>query len=256
MTPAELAAYIGAAAWLPQIGSWLYSAFATPALRAVPAPSIELGFTSLGPIVNLDVAISSSRKDSLIERVTLTVRHERGDTRDLVWESTNETQHKIRALDGSTADVFKERSATALKVITSSLTEVRIAFRSPEFKNSFNPALSSAVSVYQTFIGQEEPEDALLATPAFQVMQRVFHDQMFWHEGSYILELNLHDSRLRQPRTDRFRFVLGATDITILRRNFEVLPRVIRTELRRNRGLTDPTISWNWVYPELSRIEE
>jgi hypothetical protein len=36
MTPAEVAAYVGAAAWLPQIAAWLYRAFVSPKIIIVP----------------------------------------------------------------------------------------------------------------------------------------------------------------------------------------------------------------------------
>jgi hypothetical protein len=66
MTAAELAAYIGAAAWLPQIVSWIYRALSRPVLTIIPEDRVELGFTPLGPIFNLQTALSASRHDIVI----------------------------------------------------------------------------------------------------------------------------------------------------------------------------------------------
>src|SRR5690348_9666774 len=58
MKPEEIAAYIGAAAWLPQIITWLYRGIVRPSVRLVPNQYAEAGFTSLGPIFNLRMAFS------------------------------------------------------------------------------------------------------------------------------------------------------------------------------------------------------
>ena len=52
MTAADIAAYIGAAAWLPQIGAWIYNAVSRPELKIVSAGQIEIGFSMFGPIAN------------------------------------------------------------------------------------------------------------------------------------------------------------------------------------------------------------
>jgi len=48
MTPAEIAAYIGAAAWLPQIATLIYRYFVQPVVTIIPDKYAEVGFTSLG----------------------------------------------------------------------------------------------------------------------------------------------------------------------------------------------------------------
>lgn len=49
MSSEEIVAYIGAAAWLPQIGSWIYNYYITPRVAVIPNRSIELGFTVSDP---------------------------------------------------------------------------------------------------------------------------------------------------------------------------------------------------------------
>jgi hypothetical protein len=39
--PAEIAAYIGAAAWAPQIGSWMYGWLVKPRVQILPERMVE-----------------------------------------------------------------------------------------------------------------------------------------------------------------------------------------------------------------------
>ena len=59
MKPEEIAAYIGAAAWLPQIAAWIYRSVIKPKLRVIPNQFAEVGFTTYGPIFNVRMASSS-----------------------------------------------------------------------------------------------------------------------------------------------------------------------------------------------------
>src|SRR5258706_5590049 len=130
MTPAEWAAFVGAAAWLPQIGQWLYGWLARPALRISSGPTIELGYqNNYGQIDNPSLAISTSRKDAVIERMTVEVRHEQGDTHLLTWVALNESFSEIRNPSGETLEVAKNQAAIALKISTLGLTEKKVLFQ-------------------------------------------------------------------------------------------------------------------------------
>ncbi|MGU3359688.1 hypothetical protein ACLBWX_05070 [Methylobacterium sp. M6A4_1b] len=85
MEVADIVAYIGAAAWLPQIIGWGVKAFSKPKVRLMPDRSLSVGFTSFGPIFNLHIAFASERKDALLEELSVHLRHEAGDTRRLSW---------------------------------------------------------------------------------------------------------------------------------------------------------------------------
>ncbi len=85
MKPEEIAAYIGAAAWLPQIAMWLYRSIVRPKLRIVPDQLAEVGFTSLGPIFNVRMAFFVENRDIIIDDVELILRHQDGIIRTFRW---------------------------------------------------------------------------------------------------------------------------------------------------------------------------
>ena len=58
MTPVEIAAYIGAGAWIPQIISWIYKRMSHPIVKIVADSQAEIGYSYYGPIFNLNLTIS------------------------------------------------------------------------------------------------------------------------------------------------------------------------------------------------------
>ena len=79
MTPTEIVAYIGAAAWLPQIATWIYRKVVQPIVTIVPDKYAEVGFTSYGPIFNMRMAFSAENKDVIVDGFELLLQHSDGD---------------------------------------------------------------------------------------------------------------------------------------------------------------------------------
>src|SRR5437867_4178650 len=95
MTPLDWVAIVGAAAWIPQVLGWAARKLTEPSLRLVTGIAPEIGYTSFGPIFNLTCAISAERKDAIIERVSCTLEHERGQRLRLSWARLSETFSQI-----------------------------------------------------------------------------------------------------------------------------------------------------------------
>ncbi len=115
MMPAEFAAYLGALSWVPQI----YSFFATPKLKLTTARTIEVGYSTFGPVVNVGTAISVSRRDTLIEKIELLVKHQESSGQQrFVWVWLNELQHQITSPGAPMIEIRKNQPAIALKVST------------------------------------------------------------------------------------------------------------------------------------------
>jgi len=120
MNAADIAAYIGAAAWLPQIGVWIHGYFVTPRVTVLPGAEAEVGFTSYGPIFNVRMAFSADRKDAIIDGLEVMLKHADGDTRTLRWAGLSETFSEIRDDAGNRQVVSRDESPVALKIGTNS----------------------------------------------------------------------------------------------------------------------------------------
>lgn len=155
MTAAEIAAYIGAAAWLPQIALWAYRYFANASITIVPNRYAEVGFTSYGPIFNVRMALSVDRKDVIVDGFELTFQHADGETRTFRWSGLNETFSEIRDDAGNRQVVSRDQVPIALKIGTESLIEKFGRFQEPRYHEAVRPALSNLIA-HLNFWGCQE----------------------------------------------------------------------------------------------------
>ena len=159
MTPTEIAAYIGAAAWLPQIAAWVYGVFVKPVITIVPDRYAEVGFTSYGPIFNVRMAFASDRKDAIIDGFELKFRHADGDTRTLRWSGLNETFSEIRDEAGNRQQIVsRDQIPIALKIGTASLVEKFVRFQEPRYHEAIRPAFTGLVAHF-TFVKRSGDPD-------------------------------------------------------------------------------------------------
>jgi hypothetical protein len=102
MTSAEIAAYIGAAAWLPIVIGWLYKIFVKAKVTIIPAEFPEIGFSTLGPILNVRMVITAARKMAIIDSIDLLLSHQDGDVRKFHWTGMTEQVNQIVDEAGAT----------------------------------------------------------------------------------------------------------------------------------------------------------
>ena len=61
----EVLAILGASAWLPQLVVFISKKFSKPKLTIIPDKDVEIGFTSLGPIFNIQIAFLAEKKKQI-----------------------------------------------------------------------------------------------------------------------------------------------------------------------------------------------
>ena len=70
-----LIAILGAAAWIPHLVQLFMKIFTKPKLITVNQKEIEIGFNTLGPIINVGLAFLSEKDKALIQKITLQLKH-------------------------------------------------------------------------------------------------------------------------------------------------------------------------------------
>ena len=134
MTPTEIIAYIGAAAWLPHIISWIYKKVAISTIKIIPAREIELGYSSYGSIFNLNLVLSTVKKDILIEKIEVLLKHEDGDQHRFSWQGLRETISELTNTSGERVVQEKDQLAIAVRLTTAALVEKFVRFQEERFK--------------------------------------------------------------------------------------------------------------------------
>ena len=93
MEPMGWVAIIGAAAWMPQIITWLYRFFSKPKITLYPHCNPQIGYTTLGPIFNIDLALLSEKKAVVLNNFYINITHENGASYTFDWNSLSELRN-------------------------------------------------------------------------------------------------------------------------------------------------------------------
>lgn len=257
MTPGDIAAYIGAAAWLPQIGVWAYGALTTPKLKLVSAGNIEIWFSTFGPGVHATLAFSADRRDAFIEKMNLRATHEDGDKRDFDWRFLNDNQSQSRDAQGNISSQFRSFPAVALKVSTVSLVEKIVAFHNGQFEERFNPLLNKMMEIHrhnETKMGSAAAFEQLLQSLEFEQTQRVYLDSLFWRAGKWEFLITAKLTGVNRLHAQRFTVTFKDEDIVLLRRNFEQFVPYLKFICAS--GLEQQALyrklMWTYAYPSVT----
>ncbi len=143
-TPAEIAAYVGAAAWLPQILAFIYRVATKARVTLVPEKQVEIGYTTFGPIFNLRLAVSAARKETIIDHVGASIHHEDGSLHEFTWAGMRETFSEIKDLSGNMQFVERDYSPIALFLNRYGLIERLFRFQGPLFRSKSMVLLRAA----------------------------------------------------------------------------------------------------------------
>ena len=133
MTFYDLLAILGALAWLPFIIQLIREKLKKPKLKIIPDNQIEIGFTTYGPIFNINLAFLSENKSALITKIDLELIHESNEKTEFTWIWFEES---LLQLDLPQAPISykKNQKAIALNVEENVLVEKKIGFQSIKFK--------------------------------------------------------------------------------------------------------------------------
>jgi hypothetical protein len=250
MKPEELAAYIGAAAWLPQIAVWIYRAAVRPRLRVIPNQFAEVGFTTYGPIFNVRMAFLVEHQDLIIDGLDLTVRHEDGESRTFRWAGLGETFSEITDSAGNKQIVSKDQSPIAIKVVVQALLEKFVRFQEPRFHQA-DSATTRALVTHFNFVKQKSPEifvAEVLASKEFFSVVEGRQKWFAWKPGNYSLQLHPTSPQKFRLINPNYSFELTPVDVEHLRRNLPVVETEIRNVISSN--LPDhkaEPLHWQWA---------
>jgi hypothetical protein len=250
MKPEELAAYIGAAAWLPQIATWLYRSLVKPKLRIVPGDFADVGFTSFGPIFNVRMAFFVENRDLIVDGIDLIIRHQDGESRSFRWAGLAETFSEITDASGNKQIISRDQTPIAIKITTQILFEKLVRFQEPRFHEA-DRALGQALVAHFNFLKQKNPNtfvpDVLESKELYAVVEGK-QKWFCWKPGRYEVELKIKSPQSFRFTDSRFAFELPAVDVDHLKKNLGLIDTEIRNVISSNMpGFKPQPVSYQWV---------
>jgi len=144
----EIAALIGAFAWLPYIFKLINNFFTKPEITIVLPKYGELGFTTLGHILNLKVAFSVRHKDVVVSDIRMEIAHESGDKKILSWQGITQRFFELKH-NGSSYPMEREQDVLAVKLNQRDVEERFIRFQEENYllkKDKFEQSLIRKIS--------------------------------------------------------------------------------------------------------------
>lgn len=256
-TPAEIAAYVGAAAWLPQIISFLYRAAIKPKVTIVPEKKVEIGYTSFGPIFNLRLAVSAARKDTIIDHVGVSIKHEGGAVHEFEWEGMRETFSEIKDLSGNMQFVERDYSPIALVLNRQGVIERFFRFQAPSFHEKQKSLLRAATD-HQAYLKSTKSDyhDDLINSKQVHEVMEFYKEYFFWKSGRYTVKFSVKSPNKVELVESSFAFELKTYEIEDLQKNMPVIKTEAKNLIYRGvEGFEPKSVSWQWVSTSLERTE-
>jgi len=250
MKPEEIAAYIGAAAWLPQIIGWLYARFAVPTLTIVTEKFAEVGYTSLGPIFNIRLMLIANRKSLIIDNCEIELTHADGDTHTFAWSGLLDTFSEIKDGAGNKQVVSKDQSPIAIWIGSESLVEKLIRFQEQKFHDTDRRNRQELVAHFnflQESVSENIPEAMLKSKEYFNTVD--FQKKWFWWKpGKYTIRFKLSSNTLFKLNTDDLYFEYSLSDVNNLNKNLSTIEAEIKNIIHmETEGYEDIPVNWNWT---------
>ena len=256
-TPAEVAAYVGAAAWLPQIVSLIYKAIVKPKVTIIPEKQVEIGYTAFGPIFNLRLAVSAPKKETVIDYVGASIHHEDGSEHKLEWHGMRETFSQITDASGNMGFVEREYSPIALVLYRFGVIERLFRFQDPAFHSKEKVLLRKATD-YQVFLKSKKADYHQELLDSKQVHDTVdFYQQyFFWKAGKYTLRFSIRSPNKVILTDSHYLFELKSYEVEDLKKNLSnfrtVASNLIKSDID---GFKPEEVKWRWINATLERVE-
>lgn len=264
MEPAPLLTFvisiIGAAAWIPQLIATIVGFMKKPLITISPVNHTDIGFTELGPIINVKVAITSDNADTVIDLIELEVKHESGSTHKFKWHEVTEVKGQIIVSGSSNESISQllESEATAIKVLQTDLKEVFLRNRldahtslNRKYGNEFNKERRRLINN-----NQYTPE-AFYVTKIVQDLQAFLQSQMVWKKGRYTIQFHLSTRNKATVICPKFSFELSDDDIVLLQSNCDNMPKLVRNACYAGFSEIEAGVvplEWHWLDKDLIKI--
>lgn len=257
MKPEEIAAYIGAAAWLPVVIGWIAKSVSKPKLRIIPDQQFEISFTNYGPIFNIRLALFVENRALVVDDVKFEVRHSDGETHTFGWSGIAEKFSEIHdPSSGKRQIVSRDQTPIAIKVFTQSVFEKSFRFFETKYIEA-DKAVGQPLLAQFNFLKMQHPNTYVAEALASQEFHNfVAGRQAFfwWKPGTYTVTMKIGSPQRFKFKNPTFSFSLSQADVTQLKQNIESIDVDMKNTINSNlAGAVSVEFSWQWVNPNVTR---
>ena len=256
MTIMDWVAVIGALAWTPPLFKYVKDILTIPEVRIIAQPSAEVGFTYLGSIFNLRMALTVKNRDVVLTGIRIVVRHESGETREFMWQAIVQKMGQMNYPQVGAVPFEKESGVLAIKVIQQNIEERFIRFQETTFINS-KFALEQAALKKLAYLRQQGDVNysAFLKGEEMSEVYRYIRQSTVWKQGRYTVSFELSSPEKFNVVNNQYEFHLSPVDIEAFEGNKNFIETAyVYDYIPVTEGEIRPPIPWVWRYPNLNSI--
>ena len=250
----NIAAYLGAAAWVPQIFRWAYTLVFKPRVTIIPEKWVSIGYTTFGPIFNLRLSINVSRKDTVIDFLGFKLRDQSGAEYKFEWSGMTEFFSEVKNNKGESQVIQRDITPIAIKLNTLSLTERFFRFRESSFVKNWQIMLNKLMEEQQ-YIKRSEKNyhDKFLISKSFDNYIKFMKENFLWRAGDYIVSFYVRSPSAISLRKNTFKFKLTQDDVDRIQKNLGELRPSIEYYIKKPdvQGFEGREANWAWINSEL-----
>ena len=148
-TPMDWVAAIGAAAWAPQIISWICQYFRKPKITLYLHPETQIGYTSFGPIFNVSLALVSEKRSVTLNDISVNIKHESGALYTFDWDGLSEDLSEIQDPSGQPTSIKRIYLPLVIRVLQSGVAQALVRFQYKPFKQRYKDKIQDAENTFQ-----------------------------------------------------------------------------------------------------------
>ncbi len=243
----KVLAILGALAWIYPLAIWIRSLLTRTKLKIINHKQLEIGYTTNGPIVNIDIAFSSIDKDAFIRKVSIILEHENKENIELQWEWFEEVLLEMDIPDSGIVPYRKNQKAIPIKVPVETLIEKKIGFQSKKFKSEYYTLYSNTNQKQINIFENHQDLQQLKTTNEYNEFLSLFKNHFPWKKGKYegIIEVEIADRK--HIFIQNFSFELTTLDIKNLEKNIQTCQKIVEQHFvspdQKYRA------NWEWANP-------
>lgn len=248
MTITDVLAIIGALAWIYPLIIWLDKRFTKTELEIINHKELQIGYTSYGPIINIDIALSASKEDAFVKEISIELRHESNQIENFKWEWFEENLMEIEIPDaGGIVPYKKNQKAVALKVLTNTLSEKKVGFQKPIFHENNSAQYQRTFEIYQNIITKNGDINELTLSKEYNDFEHFLRNNFIWKVGKYSGTITCIVANNKKTFTKDIEFYLTSLDVRKLENNIQLCLQTLNNHFI-NRD-PDFKVFWNWANP-------
>ncbi|MFA5291826.1 MAG: hypothetical protein WC496_02185 [Phycisphaerae bacterium] len=254
---------IGAAAWTPQIVTWVYWFLAKPKISLYLHTEPEIGYTTFGPIFNINLTLLSEKRDITLNKFSIRIKHESGASYTFAWAGLSESLSEIQDPLGSTSIIKKTYLPTVIRVLHTGIAQAFVRFQHEQFKAKYKENLKVALDKFQLLkisgkLRTEKDIEDLTSEKEFAEVVKLFNSEFIWREGKYTVVFDFQSPNKFNYKKSEYIFKLSQDDIDELKKNIDNTKLSLIQTAKRDifKNYKSEEITWVWKYPELQKNDK